>query len=232
MKKMLLGFVGLMMCAAVPANAALTVNNGTGLISVPTAEALAPMTLQVAADYYNTDDFMAPMRAEFGVIQGLEIGGNYTYLDGADDDFFSGNVKYVLPMQFVENLNIAGFGLYGAQGDLSEIQVGAVATYGMELEGIKLGLTAGFDWAQWDFDGASEDGIGILIGGEVGLDGMVPGLGVVVEYDGGNIDGDDDSLGLGVRYTVMENLTVQGGMKDYGDMEFFFGAQYALSFGN
>ena len=118
MKNLLLVFVvAVALAAAAPASAAsgLGLRGETGLARTPVAESLPPLTLAVAGDFIASDDVFLPMRAEFGVIEGLELGGNYWYIDSSKISASWGfNAKYVLP-EFVEGLGLALGGHYREQ---------------------------------------------------------------------------------------------------------------------
>ena len=118
MKKLLLFcVVAVALMAAVPAHAAsgLGLRGETGLVRTPMAAALPPLTLAVAVDFVSSDYVFLPLRMEFGVIEGLELGGNFWHLDSAEQSAVWGlNAKYVLP-EFVENLGLAIGGHYREQ---------------------------------------------------------------------------------------------------------------------
>ena len=98
MKKLLsLGVATVALITAVPVHAALTFSGTTGVIGVPSAAVVAPMTLAVAADYVDTDGFNVPIRATFGATEGLEVGILYNYIDEDNVKAYGISGKYVFP---------------------------------------------------------------------------------------------------------------------------------------
>ena len=80
-KLLLLGIAAVALTAAIPAQAQSTFTGECGLVRTMDAKVLPPMALAVAADYVGSEDTFVPIRAEMGIIQGLEIGGNYWFVD-------------------------------------------------------------------------------------------------------------------------------------------------------
>ena len=243
MKKLLLFWVvAVALVAAVPARAAsgLGLRGETGLARTPMAAALPPLTLGVAMDFVASDDVFLPMRAEFGVIDGLEIGGNYWYIDSPDISAAWGfNAKYVLP-QFVENLGLALGGHYRAQDLAGQNNNGhdvyVVASYRYSF------LTPTFGMRYESITGANDES-DLRFFGSLVAD-VLPNLAVGFEIESASnkLDGTGANapLWFGVRFQPVENLSVQAGllnMADIGagpqgmnDLILHIGAQYAFSF--
>lgn len=229
MKRLLLfGVAAFALAAAVPATAAQTFSGASGLIDVPSAATLEPMDFAAAADYVNTDDFFLPLRLEFGLIEGLELGALFQYQNDADDNLFGVNLKYRIPVDLRDNLTVAAGGGFGIEGDFTIVDLYGVATYAFAVERLPVAATGGLEFLRVSDGDDSESGLGLMLGLEVGVP-AVKGLSVVVEYDGENGDVADSSAGAAVRYTVRPGLVVQAGFKEFGDMEMFAGVQYSFS---
>jgi hypothetical protein len=206
------------------------------------AMALPPLTFAVAADFVASDDVFLPMRAEFGVIEGLELGGNYWYIDSPDISAAWGlNVKYVLP-EFVENLGLALGGHYREQDIAGENNNGhdiyAVASYRAGF------LVPSFGVRYESITGANDES-DLRVFGSLVVN-VLPSfaIGAEIESASNKLDGTgaDPSMWFGLRFMPVEGLTVQTGFlnrSDIGtehplgtnDFIFHLGAQYAFSFG-
>lgn len=248
MKKLLLsGITMVALTAAAPVFAGTSFTGECGLGRIPDANTLPPMTVALAADYIASEDLQVPLRAEVGVIDGLELGFNYNVLDTTGVDSQLGvNAKFRLPFMPVENLGIAVGGRYDSMNlevgdDITGFTVYGVATYDMTLDGFTLSPTVGLSWESVDFGDDTENGIRVF----AGIMAMVmPNLGIGAEFisTDEDIDGQDADANIwfGARFMPMENLTVQAGVlnnADFGgddpsDYVFHAGAQYAFSFGN
>jgi hypothetical protein len=243
MKKLLLFCaVAVALMAAVPARAAsgLGLRGETGLARTPMAMALPPLTLAIAADFVASNDVFLPMRAEFGVIEGLELGGNYWYIDSPDISAAWGfNAKYVLP-EFVENLGLALGGHYREQdlagGNNNGHDVYVVATYRAGF------LVPSFGVRYESITGANDESDVRFFGSLVANVLPTFAIGAEIESASDKLDGTaaDPSMWFGVRFLPLEGLTVQTGllnMADIGagveginDFIFHIGVQYAFSF--
>jgi hypothetical protein len=243
MKKLLLfSVVAVALLASVPARAAsgLGLRGETGLARTPIAAALPPLTLAVAGDFVASDDVFLPMRAEFGVIQGLELGGNYWYIDSPDISAAWGfNAKYVLP-EFVQNLGLAVGGHYRAQdldgrsNDGHDLYL--VVSYRYSF------LTPTFGLRYESITGANDES-DLRFFGSLVAD-VLPNLAVGFEIESASDKlegtGAKAPLWFGVRFQPVENLSLQAGllnMADIGagadgmnDLILHIGAQYAFSF--
>jgi hypothetical protein len=249
MKKMLLlGIMAVALLAAGTAHAAhagLSLSGETGIARTPLAMTLAPMTLGVAADYVFSDDTFVPIRAEFGVIDGLEVGGKYWFMDTEGDPKNWGvNGKYVLPFQMVENLAVAVGANYDvtssdAPDDLTDIGLYAVATYNAKVGEMAIVPSVGISWDKVKMGDFDESGIRFF--GSVAVM-VMPNLAIAGELISTNddLDGDDADMSywVGARFMPMDGLTVQAGLinnanvgGDASDAVFHVGAQYAFSFG-
>ena len=260
MKKLLLsGITAVALMAAGPVQASdLNISGETGLARTPMAAALPPMTLAIAADYVFSDDGSVPMRAEFGLPYGIEIGGNYTWVDSdtLDPDIYSLNAKWVLP-PFVQNLGLAIGGHYyaqewdvpGGRADNDGHDLYAVASYFAPMgEGMTLIPSFGVQWLSrtgdndkdaWKFFGSlALKAPKWSIGAEyISKDEDVDNITINgVEYD---VDG---FWWAGGRYYVNPMWTLQAGYindtnwsadwDDFADGVFHVGAQFAFSFAN
>ena len=244
MKKLLLCcVVAAALTSAVPARAitGLGLRGETGLARTPLAQALPPLTLAIAMDFVASDDVFLPLRAQFGIIEGLEVGGNYWYIDSPDISAAWGfNAKYVLP-EFVEGLGLALGGHYREQdlpvGNNNGHDVYVVASYRYSF------LTPTFGIRYESITGANDES-DLRFFGSLVAD-VLPNLaiGMEIETASDKLDGADVNapLWFGARFQPLGNLSVQVGMMnsaDIGagqsginDLILQIGAQYAFSFG-
>ncbi len=243
-KLLLLGIAAVALTAAVPAQAQISLTGECGLARTMNASVLPPMTLAVAADYVGSEDTFVPLRAEFGVIEGLEIGANYWYVDTEGLDSIMGfNAKYRLPIVPVEGLGIAAGVNYQIASpeegdDLTALSITGVASYDLKLAEIGVTPSAGIIFERDDNGDTDENGLRFFAS-VVAM--VMPNLGVGAEFISSNedLDGDnaDASMWFGARFMAMENLAVQAGMinnanigDDVEDWVFHVGAQYSFSF--
>lgn len=247
MKRLLvIGLAAVTLAAAGTAQAAagLGLRGETGLARTPTAVALPPMTLALAADFVASDEVFIPMRLEFGVIEGLELGGHYWYLDVPGDSTAWGlNAKYVFPT-FVQNLGLAVGGHYREQdvGDINndghDIYFVASYPFGFIVPSFGImyeSITGDNDESDLRFFGSLVANIlpTFSIGAEImstsdKLDELMYG------------EDADPAMWFGVRFAPLPALTVQAGFLNYADFGadrdefedfvFHFGAQYAFGF--
>lgn len=244
-KLLLLGIAAVALTAAAPAHAQSTFTGECGLVRTMDAKVLPPMSLALAVDYVFSEDTFIPMRAEFGVIEGLEIGGNYWFLDNDNiDNIFGFNAKYRLPMQFVEGLGIA-FGVnyqmwsFDQGDDLSSLKLTGVASYDIPAGPVTVTPSAGVIWER--VDNGDDDNAFRLFGSVLAM--VMPNLGIGGEFitSDDDIDGKDadPSMWFGARFMPMENLSVQAGIinnadfggEDFSDWILHVGAGYAFNFG-
>jgi len=253
MKKLLLsGIAAVALMSSVPAFAApgLDLNGSTGVARTPMAMASAPMSLGIAADYVASDELFIPARVNFGLIDGLEIGGKFWYTDtDAEIKIYGANIKYVLPLTMVEGLSVAVGAAYDStsfkEGDaLSDFTGYAVASYMAKAAEIAIIPSVGVAYDKISKDDVDLDESGVRFFGSV-VAMVMPNLGIGAEYVSTNedLDGEDAdaSYWFGARFMPMENLTVQAGYLnnanitndgDPSDGVFHVGVQYGLSFGN
>lgn len=241
-KLLLLGIAAVALTATGTAQAAsgLGFRGECGLARTPSTEALPPLSAAVAADFVASDETFIPVRAEFGVIEGLEVGAHYWYLDLPGDSTGWGlNVKYVLP-PFVENLGLAVGGHYKEQ-DLGDINndghdLYVAASYPLGF----LVPTAGLMYES--ITGDNDDSDARFFASIVANILPTFSLGAEIMSPSDKLDGDDADppLWFGARFTPLEGLTVQAGLLNYAnytedlsdleDFVFHVGAQYAFSF--
>ena len=249
MKKLLaLGIAAAALAAAGTAQAAvgLGLRGESGLARTPMAVALPPMTLAVAADFVASDDLFMPFRAQFGVIQGLELGGHYWYLDiPGDSSGYGLNVKYVFP-EYVEKLGLAVGGHYKKQeiGDINNDghDVYFVASYPSGFLVPSLGFM--YESITGDNDESDFRLFGSLVAN------ILPtfSLGAEIMSSSDKLDDryfededPDPAMWFGARFVPMPGLTVQAGMLNYADFGntdpgamndfvFHIGVQYDYSF--
>lgn len=246
MKKQLLALgiaaalaAGTAQTAAAQTAMGLGLRGETGLARTPAAEALPPMSMAVAADFVASDDLFVPVRAEFGVIDGLELGGHYWYLDIPGDSHGYGlNAKYVFP-EFVPNLGIALGGHWKKQSvrdvdnDGHDLYVAADYAFGFIVP------TLGIMYES--ITGANDESDVRFFGSLVAN--ILPTfcLGAEIMSPSDKLDGDDadPAMWFGARFVPLPNLTVQAGVLNYADFgnpdnpeDFVFhvGAQYGFSF--
>jgi len=243
MKKMLLFcVVAVALMAAVPAHATsgLGLRGETGLVRTPTAAALPPLTLAVAMDFVSSDYVFLPLRMEFGVINGLEIGGNFWHLDSEKNSEIWGlNAKYVLP-EFVENLGLAFGGHYRKQTVENFENDGHDLYFATSYRYSFLTPTVGMRYES--ITGANDES-DLRFFGSLVAD-VLPNFAVGFEIESASdkLDGSgaDPAMWFGARFMPNEALTVQVGMLNYADIGaslddqksfvLHFGAQYAFSF--
>ena len=241
-KMVLLGIATVALTAAGSAQAApgLGLWGDSGLARTPMTVAQPPLTLAVAGDVIASDDVALALRAEFGVIEGLEVGAHYWYFDAPGDSSGYGlNAKYVLP-PFVDNLGLAVGGHYRKQevrdvdNDGHDLYAAVSYAFGFLVPtvGVKYeSLTGENDDSDTRFFGSLVANI---------LPTFCLGAEIMTASD--KLDGDDADpvMWFGARFLPLENLTVQAGVLNYanfggdlGDQEdfvFHAGAQYAFSF--
>jgi hypothetical protein len=243
MKKLLvLGIAISALTAAVTAQAApgLSLRGDTGVARTPMAVALPPLTLAIAADHVASNDVFIPMRVEFGVIEGLEVGANYWYLNNEGGSTIWGlNAKYVFP-EFVQNLGLAVGGHYRKQtlGDLKNDghDIYLVASYPVGFLVPTLGVV------YESITGANDESDARFFGSIVANVLPTFALGAEIQSASNKLDGTgaDPVMWFGARFVPMENFTVQAGLINYADFGaaadkmknfiFHVGVQYAFSF--
>jgi hypothetical protein len=244
-KKLLLGVMAVTLMAASTTKASdLALQGETGLARTPLAMALAPMSMAVAADYLASDKIAVPMRAQFGLPYGIEVGGAYNWVDLKNTWNWDVDAKWVLP-QFVENLALAVGGHYKRQnfmggGTNNGDDLFAVATYDAKLgEGMSLIPSAGviMDQRTGDNSKTAWRGFGSLlfkmqmfaVGGEY--------MTVNHDYDGKGVDA---YYWFGGRFYLNPMFTLQAGFLNNanyndgtaktGDGKFHVGGQFAFNF--
>jgi hypothetical protein len=241
-KLLLLGIAAAALAAAGTAQAAsgLGLRGETGLARTPMAVALPPLTLAFAADFVASDDLFVPMRAEFGVVEGLELGGHYWYLDIPGDSAAWGlNAKYVFP-PFLENLGLAVGGHYREQdiGDRNNDghDVYFVASYPVGFLVPTFGVM--YESITGDNDESDVRFFGSLVAN------VLPSfaLGAEIMSSSDKLDGTDPdpAMWFGARFMPLGGLTVQAGLLNYADLGgdqddlkdfvFHIGVQYAFGF--
>jgi hypothetical protein len=247
MKKLaLLGIAAVALAAAVPVHAeGLSLTGETGVARTPVAMALPPMSCAIAGDFVGSEDLFVPLRAEFGIIEGLELGLNYWYADTKDNQTQWGlNAKYVIPAEMMENVSVAaGFNYqsWSADGgrDYSVTKFYGVVSYVWETK-VPIIPSGGLSY---EVQGIDKDESGIRFFGSI-VAKVMPNLAVGAEFNLANedLDGDDadSSLWFGARFSPLENLTLQAGIlnnanvggTDESDFVLHGGVQYAFSFAN
>jgi hypothetical protein len=242
MKRILPGLAALVLAAAPARAAGLGFTGETGLARTPIAFSAAPRTLTVAADYVASTDTFVPVRAEYGVVEGLEVGGSYWYT-GADDGLYEWglNLKYAMPAAILENLSAGGGVDYQYFGADHGFSVGVGKVYGVLSYTWERGITVVPSvGASYEIQGGDRDEFGARVFASI-LVRPVPTLDVGAEFNLANEDldgaGADQQLWLGARFTPRGNLAIQAGvinMADVGgaDKGFVFaaGLQYAFAF--
>ena len=244
MKKLaLLGLAAVALAAAVPAHGqGLTLTGETGVARSPQAVAPEPMSVAVAADFVSSEDTFLPFRAEFGVIEGLEVGFNYWFMDTQNNATQWGlNAKYVIPADLVEGLKMAAgvrFQQQSADGgyDATFTDFYGVATYTVEAR-IPIIPSLGFTY---EVQGEDKDQSGIRLFGSL-LAEVMPKVVVGGEFILANSDLDgedaDSSVWFGARFVPRENISIQAGVlnnanvggNDTSDFVFHVGGQYLFS---
>lgn len=244
MKKMLIvGVAAAALTATVNAHAAagLGIRGETGLARTPMAASLPPLTLAVAADYVASEDTFIPMRAQIGIVEGLEVGGNWWYLDLPGDTTVWGlNAKYVFP-RFVEHLDLAVGGHYREQTIDDENNDGHdvyfVASFPVGFLVPSLGVM--YESITGDNDETDVRFFGSIVAN------VLPTFALGAEIMSASdkldpIDDPDPAMWFGARVVPLHGLTIQAGLLNYadfgGDLEdledfvFHVGLQYEFSF--
>jgi len=180
MKKILtLGMVAALLAFACAAHAYPTLAGPTGLIQAPTAMVVAPGSFDLAVDYdasknketFENDSY--PLRAQFGVGGGLEIGGGYDVSAFDGKGFWNVNAKYQLPYSFCGMTTAVG-ALYGEARDIpvwgggtTEIKATQVYFAGTNHFDciIPLSVTLGVNWTQLE-ENNKQSGVRAQIGVE------------------------------------------------------------------
>ena len=243
MKKLLLvGIAAITLTAAgsVQAASGLGLRGESGLARTPMAVALPPLTLAVAADFVTSNDTFLPLRAEFGVIDGLEVGGNYWYLNNEGGSTIWGlNAKYVFP-QFVEKLGLAVGGHYRKQS-INDIENDGHDVY--VLASYPVGFLVPTVGVRYESITGDNDETDIRYFGSL-VANILPSfaIGAEIESASDKLDGTDadPAIWFGARFMPLEALTIQVGLLNYADLgagledqkDFILhvGAQYAFSF--
>lgn len=249
MKKLLLLGIAAVALTAAPVQAGgLNLKGVTGLANTPVAGTSPAMSLSLAADYVGSEDTLIPMRLNFGIIDGLEIGGMYDYIDQDGDPAIWGiGAKYVIPAQLVENLGLALGVDYSAMSsdfmndDLTTLSGYLVATYTIDA-GIPIKPSLGLSFEKQEMGDWDESGVRFF-GSLIVM--VLPELAVAGEFVSTNEDLDgndaDADIWFGARYmTPLKGLAVQAGAinnvniggDDPKDFVFHIGAQYNFSFAN
>lgn len=242
-KLLLLGIAAAALTVAAPALAGgLTLTGETGAGRTPVAATLAPLSFAVAGDLVISEDLSVPLRMEFGVIEGLELGLNYWLTDTSNNwNQWGLNGKYLIPVDLADGLDLAAGLSYQAESadggyDVSLIKAYGVLSYTWDTR-VPLLVTGGLSYEVQDGD---KNNSGLRLFGSVLAD-VMPRLVVGAEFNFANedLDGDgaDPSLWLGARFKVLENLTLQGGVlnnaniggNDPSDFVLHVGGQYAFS---
>lgn len=241
-------FVGIMATAAI-ASAYPTLLGQTGTGVLPSAAVAPAGQVQVAADFYNTDDNAFPLRALYGVAPNFEIGAGYWLQDVNDENAntWDINAKYATPVRVLgfdwslaalfANTDENALPLV-ATDNITGTQITWVGDRVIPLGGndARLKGTLGINWTRIDF-GADD---GNAIRGFIGADfALANRLGLV-----GDIQTESDSLGdtdplfsVALRYAATKGLGAQvgftnaavNGLVGGNDSNFFAGLN--LSFG-
>jgi hypothetical protein len=246
MKKLLtLGMAAALLALACAAHAYPTLAGSTGLIQAPTAMVAAPGTFDIAADYVasKNDDLNQkdsfPIRAQFGVGGGLEVGAGY------DDNAFDGkgfwdvNAKYKLPYNF-SGIQTAVGASYGQTStlpdwggtDLKVTQVYLVGTDHFNV-GIPLGVTLGVNWTQFEL-ADKNSGWRIQLGASAMIFKGLALVGDVQSIAKANDFNEKNLWSLGARYMCTPALSAEVGVTNgmYVGLakrgNLFVGVNYAL----
>ncbi len=163
MKQLLtLGMVAALFLAACAVKAYPTLSGPTGLIQAPTALTLAPGAIDIAGDYVWQKDTNSdvnrkdswPIRLNYGVMNGLEVGATYAADQFEDKSFWDVNVKYAIPYNCYGVIPAIGV-LYGESGTMPEgdkklkaTEVYLVGTDKLNMGACPISLTAGVNWTE------------------------------------------------------------------------------------
>lgn len=224
-KLLLLATAAVALAAAVPARAALTFDGQTGIGRLPTADVLPRMSLGAGADYVFSADTFMPLRVGFGVLDRLEVGAHFWFVDTeAIDNYWGVNAKYRLPFTLAEGLGFAVGAAFQTRtmkigDDITTLEAYGVASYDVQVESVTLQPTVGLKWVLRDFGDTDENGFKF----QAGIVAMVlPNLGFGAELITENEDVDPRKAAadvwLGVRYVPLRNLTVQAGIMNNADV--------------
>lgn len=244
MRKLLLaGAVAAALFAAASAQAAgISLTGETGAARTPLAMTLEPLSFAVAADFVAAEDLFLPLRLEFGVLDGLELGLNYWFTDTTNNwNQWGLNAKYVIPADLVEDLSLAAGVNYQAESadggyDVAVVKVYGVLSYIVDAR-IPIIPSGGLSY---EIQSGDKDQSGVRVFGSV-LAEFMPRLTAGAEFVFANedLDGDeaDASLWFGARFTPLESLVLQAGILNNAnvggnnpeDFVFHVGGQYSFS---
>ncbi|HEY6000011.1 MAG TPA: hypothetical protein VI078_12045 [bacterium] len=243
-KKLLLAIAAVALATAGPAQGAgLSLTGETGVARTPVAMTLPPLGLAVGGDLFASSDLFVPMRAEIGLIEGLEVGANYWYEDTTGSPTLWGvNAKYQIPAGMDEALALAAgvnYQSYSADGgiDVGTTKVYGVLSYTWETR-FTFTPSAGFSYEIQSGD-RGDSGIRFFANF---LAQITPKLALGAEFNSTNSDLDgedaDSDLWVGARFWPRENLAIQGGFINNADLSdggfdskftVHAGAQYSFS---
>jgi hypothetical protein len=217
-KKLLLAIAAVALATAGPAHAAgLTLTGETGAARTPVATALPVLGLAVGGDIVASTDLFVPMRAEIGLVEGLEVGANYWFMDTIGSPTQWGvNAKYVIPAGLDEALALAAgvnYQSYTADGgiDFATTKVYGVLSYTWETR-YTIIPSAGFSY---EIQSGDKSDSGIRFFASI-LGQITPKLALGAEFNStsSDLDGEDadSDLWVGARFWPLKNLAIQGGV--------------------
>jgi len=240
MKTLLLLGIALALISAAQAYPTLT--GPTGLATLPTAAIAATGQLQVAADYFNAEEWegtVYPVRLLYGVNDSLEIGAAY-WLNSDQSNAWGVNAKYLLPIKLADMPWAVGAS-YLNFPDWSETFTQVYFVGSKAFTEASAGMpgfngTIGVNWTQDDWDFGTDDAIRLYAGLEAIF---ANNLSVAGEFQTKNEDVDDNAIwSLVARYPFTPVLTGQVGVTNafgpfgwFDDSHVFAGASYAFGMG-
>jgi hypothetical protein len=201
------GVLAAMLLAGI-ATAYPTLYGPTGGVALPTADVAKGFV--GAADYYHTDiEQSYPLRGEFGLGRGVEVGGLYTFNNATN--VWGANAKLGFSLLGMNDFAVGGNYTRETDGDLKTTQAYLVHTHRMTL-GNNLGLrvSVGGNWTKIKDAVIDADGIRGYAVGDLAL---TRALSVIGEYQTTTNDLPEAKhlSSWGVRLNMSPSLSFQGG---------------------
>jgi len=208
----------LVLVLALSAHTAPSFRGYTGLVIIPTADALQEGEYNLGANTENIDDFNASnIFANFAPINNLEVGfDSFQLTDGADRETLL-NAKYLF-MPETDNQAGVAFGLHDLTNEVNS------TAYAVASKSIARGLSV-FDSEITNVRGHIGVGGGRFDGLFFGASAFLGNrLMLSFEYDSADVN-------LGARFTPVRGIRIHGGWFDVGGRDDFgLGVSYNKSY--
>ncbi len=211
----------------------------TGGAALPTGDVIMQNELDVAVDYYNErDNNSVPVRANYGIIRGLEIGGLFDFRQ--HDQAWGVNAKYALPLFGFGGLALGGFYNATTNGDDKGSQIYLVDTmpFTKADTGVLLRGTLGVNYTWTDLAATGKNnGVRAYIGADATFPGINNAM-LLAEYQirTSSVPDARSVASVAVRYPFTPSLSAQVGFTNADpigligtrDYRVFVGASLAL----